>query len=68
MSSELHIFGRLIGFQQINQTSFFSNDHLFLNYQLVHGDNWQLISGKQYSITSSSDGNLFSKEINKNKK
>ena len=56
MSPELHIFGQLTGFQRVDQESFFSNEHLFLNYSLVHGDNWQLISGKQYSITASSDG------------
>lgn len=56
MSSELHIFGQITAFQQIDQSNYFSNDHLFLNYHLVYGDNWQLISGKQYSISSSSDG------------
>lgn len=56
MSSELHIFGQLTGFQRIDQENLFANEHLFLNYSLVHGDNWQLISGKQYSITASSDG------------
>lgn len=56
MSSELHIFGAINGFQQnLDELKFFSNDNLFLNYQLVYGDNWQLISGKQYSITASSD-------------
>ena len=57
MSTELHLFGQIAGFQQIEQQpNFHSNDHLFLNYELVYGDNWRLISGKQYSITSSSDG------------
>lgn len=56
MSSELHVFGQIVGFQAFNQTSYFSNDHLFLNYELNYGDNWQLISGKQYSITACSNG------------